>query len=169
MKRILLLTLTLFFTCITISGCSLNNFVNDAELIEATDEELIEVRIDSFVTAYNNGDINAVLECFDTKTRNTYKLAMSFTENIGGAFLKDITGLGIDVSLSDLFGFSVGIISDDDLLSAEISNINISDEENAAVDVTLSYKDMQSELSEDCTFIMLKEDGDWFIKDLESK
>lgn len=127
-----------------------------------SDEELIESRINNFLKAYNSGDIDAVLDCLDAKTRNTYKAAM----NIGNVLIGK-TGFGFD--LSDLFGLGVGLMSEDDILTISDTTINMVDDTKATVDVTLGYKDKMSDMQEKAFFTMIKEDNDWFIKNLESK
>lgn len=127
-----------------------------------SDKELIESRINSFLKAYNSGDMDAVLECLDAKTKNTYKAAM----NIGNVLIGK-TGFGI--KLSDLFGISVGTMSEDDILTISDTTINMVDDTKATVDVTLGYKDKISDTQEKAFFTMIKEDNDWFIKNLESK
>lgn len=127
-----------------------------------SDEELIESRINTFLKAYNSGDMDAVLECLDAKTKNTYKSAM----NIGNAL---IGKTGFDISLSDMFSIGVGILSDEDILSISNMAVSIIDDNNATVDVTLGYRDKMTDTLEKAVFTMIKEDNDWFIKNLESK
>ncbi len=131
---------------------------------EKSDEELIRDRIDSFMKAYNSGDMDGVFESLDTKTRNATKAIFSMAEAMGGM-------LGMDgVSLSDLFSLSVAVAGDD-VLDVTVSNINITDGENATVETTLSlgYGDLVSETDYSITFAMVKEDGDWFISNMIEK
>lgn len=127
-----------------------------------SDEELIELKINQFLKAYNSGDMDSVLECLDSKTRNTYESAM----NIGNAL---IGKSGFKIGISDLFGIAVGTISEEDILTISEINIAIKNETEATVDVTLAYKDNISDTKESAYFTMVKEDNEWFIKNLQSK
>lgn len=127
-----------------------------------SDEELIESRIDAFLNAYNSGDMEAVMECLDSKTRNTLQAVMNIGDNLIGE-------TGFNISLSDMFGLGVGMMSDEDILTISDMTINITGDTEATVDVTLGYKDVFSENRESAYFTMIKEDNDWFIKNLQSK
>lgn len=163
MHRILAIIVTIIIPITLFTAC----------LFQKSDEELIEARINRFLTAYNTGDLDAVIECLDAKTRNTYKSTMNLVENIGGALLGKVTETKIGLNLSDLFdfsdlfGISVGTISEDDILTVDIQEIIIEDETHATVNVTISYNTNIADLSEDAYFTMLKENGDWYIKNLE--
>ena len=55
-----------------------------------SDEELIRDRMNTFLTAYNSGDLQGVLQCMDAKTRNTYQSAL----NIGNVLIpREVSGL----------------------------------------------------------------------------
>lgn len=142
---ILIICLMCFYTMV---GCTTTK----------SDEELIESKINQFFKAYNSGDMDSFLECLDCKTRNTYKSAM----NIGNAL---IGKSGFKIGISDLIGIAVGTMSEEDILTISQINIAIKSETEATVDVTLAYK---TEIS-DIKVTMIKEDNDWFIKNLESK
>ena len=129
---------------------------------EKSDEELIESKINKFLQAYNSGDMDGVLECLDAKTKNTVKASM----NIGSALIGK-TGFGI--TFSDLFSLGIGTMSEEDVLTISEKTINIESDVKATVDVTLGYKDKLSDMQEKAIFTMVKEDDDWFIKNLESK
>ncbi len=127
-----------------------------------SDEELIESRIDRFLDAYNSGDMDEVLECLDSKTKNTFKASAAFGNALIGK-------TGFDYTLSDLFSLSIGVVSEDDILTVSDISISMVSDDKATVDVTLSYKDKLSDIQEKAVFTMVKEDGDWFIKNLENK
>lgn len=131
-------------------------------IITKSDEELIELKINQFLNAYNSGDMDSVLECLDSKTRNTYESAM----NIGNAL---IGKSGFKIGISDLFGIAVGTISEEDILTISEINIAIKNETEATVDVTLAYKDKISDTTEAAYFTMVKEDNEWFINNFQSK
>ena len=129
---------------------------------EKSDDELIRARIDQFQKSYNTGDIHAVLECMDAKTRNTYQAAM----NVGNVLIGK-TGFGI--ALSDLFSLGIGALSEGDVLNLSDIRIHMTDSTHATVDVALQYQDLLCENQEEAFFTMVKEDGDWFIINFESK
>ncbi len=128
-----------------------------------SDEDLIRDRINAFLKAYNSGDISAVLDCMDAKTRNEYSAIV----NIGSALLGK-SGLG-GVSVSDLFALGVGGMSEGDILSVSNEEIELIDSQNARVNVEMSYKDKVSQMNSGAVFTMVKEGDDWFIKDFKEK
>lgn len=153
-------------SCMLVLGlCSCEyivDFLKSLEPEQKTDEQLIEERIDEFATAYNNGDYDGVLECLDTKTRNTYNAMM----NVGGALLGGF-GLDMGISLSDLFSLGVGFIAVDEVMAFDIHSIEVGDNGTAVVDVTI--KSAVGGFSEKAYFTMKKEKDDWFIRNLQTK
>lgn len=144
---ILLLVMSIILT----SGCNLFK----------TDEQLIIERLDSFTTSYNAGDIDGAIESFDTKTKT---LAQSML-GIGNALLGGI--IGIDLDLKDLFGLSAAFSGCDMIEISNMDNLTI-DAETATVDVTLTMNEPinGTSVTEDVTFYLVKENGDWFISNL---
>lgn len=124
-----------------------------------SDEELIEARINHFVTAYNTGDMDEVINCMDALSRNTLKGILGLSSSILG-------GLGgFDLNLSDLFGVSVGLLGGD-LMKVEIQEITLTDETHATVTVTMNLDfGYTEEASGAAYFSMVKEEDDWFIHD----
>lgn len=158
MQRVWIAAITVFIFIASLGACS----------PQKSDEELIEARIDEFLTAYNTGDLDAVLNCLDAKTRNAYKSAIGITEALGGA-VPNVGGILGEISISDLFGISIGIMSKGDVLMVDIRQINIQDGTTATVDVTMGYKDKLDAFSSEAVFTMLKENGNWYIKNFEDK
>ena len=74
---------------------------------------------------------------------------------------------GYGVSLSDMFGLSVGTMSDDDILKIKDLTITIDSETTATAEGVMSYNDKMASKTDKVTFKMVKEDGDWFIKDMK--
>lgn len=121
-----------------------------------SDEELIEERMNTFIKAYNAGDIDAVLECVDAKTRNTYKAVM----NIGNSLI----GLsGFQVSISDIFSLGVGIMSDGDILRCDNMDISLDSDRTATVRATIHYQDYEGSYSDTVNFTLVKENGQWYL------
>lgn len=126
-----------------------------------TDEELIRERIDTFVTVYNDGDFDGVLECFDAKTRNTVKA----TFNVIGGLVGGLTGFSFD--LSDFFSLGVAMV-DGEMLSIEVEQISINDK-NAIVSAQMGYANIGATSKEAVCVILVKEKDDWFIQDITDK
>jgi hypothetical protein len=127
-----------------------------------SDRELIESRIEKFADAYNDGDLDKALDCMDSKTKNTYKSAVNITNSLIGK-----TGFGADIR--DLFGLSVGSLSDGDMLDIDITGVEFADSGRANVkaDLTFRAKTLNRNETEDgITIVMVKENGDWFINDM---
>ncbi len=129
-----------------------------------TDEEKIEDQINNFVTAYNDGDLEKVLDSLDSRTRNALKSTMNITETLLGSKMK--------VKLSDLFSVSVGLVSgEDDILKVTIDDIDIQDDK-ATVNVSMTYRDKANDFSDftgEAVFTMVKEDRDWYIRNFKDR
>ncbi len=152
-----------FLLCLCVLGsvlCSCDLFAE-----KPSDEKLIQKRIDRFLHFFNAGDLEGVLSCMDSKTRKTYQSAINIGEGIAG-----MLGAG-NISLSDLFGVSVGLSENDELLSVEIYSIEVEDDA-AEVIVMMSYNQtvLGSTVSheENTLFEMKKEDDDWYIRDFNT-
>lgn len=146
MKKSILLKLVVFVLIAGIgAGTTYFMFFNK------TDEEKITDRIDAFTEAYNSGDIDACLNCFDSRSKNA---------------LKGLTKLGNSVlgfDLSDLFGISVA--SQDVSISQKVKSITIDSETSATVVAELYYSGdyASKESTTTHTFKMKKEKNNWFI------
>lgn len=141
MKRLIVLCVCFVVLCSSLCSC----------LRIKNDEEKIKSQINAFVFAYNSGDLTEVLECMDSKTRNTYKAAINITGSLLGG-----------VSVSDLFSLGVGL-SEGDALKVTIIEVTISDESNAMVKAIL---ECNNSLTENVSFSMVKENGEWYIKNI---
>lgn len=119
-----------------------------------TDEEKIYDRLDAFLEAYNGGDFDGVLECMSKKTRSAF-------EGVANLF-----GVDTGYSLGDIFGVSVYGASEGDLLDAVVLDVII-EGESAIVRVEMTYSDKIHTTTDKVKFTMVKEDGDWFVSDLE--
>ncbi len=135
-------------------------FTND-KITNMSDTEMIENRIQLFLDAYNSGDMDGVLDCMDKKTKNLIESSMGITDGI-------LNGLsGMDINMSEIFGLSVGMVSNGDLLNIDDVNINIGSDNAATVSAILTYEDKYSGASsETVTFDMVKENDDWYISDM---
>lgn len=129
-----------------------------------SDEDLINERIEEFVSSYNNGDMEAVMECFDQRTKSL----MGATVGIGEALIGGAAGF--DVSMSDMFGLGAGL-NEGDML--KLRNIQFTVPEgaesvsvNAEITMSISFMGQSQSQSSSVQFEMVKEDGDWFISNI---
>ncbi len=118
-----------------------------------SDTKKIEERIEQFSAQYNDGDLEGVLECFDTKTRNM----LSGTIGLGSSFL--------GFNMNDLFGLSVGLLSDEDLLYITIDSIEV-DGSKGVVYARIGFRGYMSQES-DVVIHMAKEGFKWYISDMK--
>ena len=91
--------LTIIMSLSLLSACSktppTNN--NSDETNAVTDEELIRERVETFISAYNEGDMDTVLECLDAKSRNAMEAMLKLLGGIAGSYT------GFEIDLKDLF------------------------------------------------------------------
>ena len=168
-KRIVSIILAVILLCASLTSCS---------MFQKSDEALIAERVAAFLTAYNNGDMEGVLACMDTKTRNRTKASM----NLAGGIFGGLTGFNFNVS--DLFALEMGIW-EDGVLFLNITDINISDKENAVVTTEVNLEktmecledmfgqwidesstEMLKEYTIEIYFAMVYEKDGWYISDM---
>lgn len=147
-KRVISIIISVLFVVCFLFGCEKKK----------TDEELIRGRIDTFVTVYNDGDFEGVLECFDAKTRNT----LQATFNVLGGLVGGLTGFSFD--LGDLFTLGIAMM-DGEVLAIEVDEISI-DSDSAVVSAKMGYADIGQESVEVVYIMLVKEGEDWFIQDI---
>ena len=122
-----------------------------------SDEEKIQDRLDAVVFAFNSGDMEGFLDCYDAKTRNVNKAVLGIGDSLLGMG-------GIDIGLSSLFALTVGLQSDGDLVRVEDVQITMNaDRTQAKVSATLYYDDTDGGYTSPVQLIMVKENGDWYI------
>lgn len=148
--RVITITITIF---LLLTSCN----------VFKSDEEIIEDRINKFLTEYNSGDYEEVLECFTPKMKNTLKSATG----IGDAILGKLTG--INLKSSDLFGFGAGILSQDDVLTISDAKLTLENETTATVECILTFKNnlIGKSTTQKSSFIMSKEKNDWLIQNIK--
>lgn len=118
-------------------------------------QKMIIMRINSFSSAYNSGDMDKVLECLDAKSRNTYKA----TFNLLGGFAGNL--VGFDIDLSDLFSLGIST-AEGDYMDLTINGIDVEDSSNATVAATMHLNGVKQKIN----FIMVYEDDGWYIHDM---
>ena len=124
--------------------------------LNPSDEKIIEDRIETFLTAYNQGDLDTVLDCFDTKSRNTLKPML----NLFGGFVGSLAGFSINIS--DLFSLGVNI-RNEDCMYIKITDVEISNDKTALVTAVFS---LEGDEARTIYFDMLYEKDGWYIKNM---
>ncbi len=145
------LLLTFFAACKTDDS----NTPTTDDTVTPTNEELIEERIKTFLTAYNSGDMDAVLECLDAKTRNAFQAMLNLLGGIAGSYA------GFDIDLSDLFSLGVNTTSGD-FMGLEITSIEVINEKTAVATTNMKL----SGTSMTIYFDMVYENDGWYIRDM---
>lgn len=154
MKKILSLLLAVIMIMACFASCT-----KDVEEIPPTDEELIETRIKTFLSAYNSGDMDTVLECLDAKTRNAFQAMLNLLGGLAGS------AAGFNIDLSDLFSLGIATASGD-FMELEISAINIIDEKKAVATTTMTLTGAGTQT---IYFVMVYENNGWYISDMTDK
>ncbi len=144
--------LALFLVIIMALGC----FSSCKKYDKPTNEELIENRITTFVTAYNNGDMDTVLSCLDAKTRNAFQAMLNLLGGLAGSVA------GFDIDLSDLFSLGVSTTSGD-FMKLEITDITVIDNTNATATTSMNLPGAGVQT---IYFVMVYENDGWYIGDM---
>ena len=158
-KFLNILSLGLIFALLLITLCSCfdggSSKKGGGSSKPKTDEEKIEARINEFITAYNDGDMDAVLQCLDATTRNAFQALL----NLMGGFVG--SQAGFDIDLSDLFSLGVST-AEGDFMELEIRSIAMLDSSNAIATTFMDLNGAESTIY----FIMVYEKGGWYIHDM---
>ncbi len=123
-----------------------------------SDNELIEERVETFLTAYNAGDMDTVLECLDAKKRNALEAMLNIFGGLAGSYA------GFDISMKDLFSLGVNV-SEDDVMELEITDIKISSKKKAIAKAEMELYGK----SEVVYVVLVYEENDWYISDITDK
>lgn len=154
--RLLCLVLALVMLLSCLVACDLG------EATKPSDETLIKKRITSFVSAYNDGDLEAVIACLDRGTRTELEAWINI--------LKGVTGklVGISFNLSDLFAIGAGLSGsmsgDDEILKVQIREIKIAQDGTAEANAIL--KSGKETLAVCFQMEYSEEEEGWFIHDM---
>ena len=152
MRRVVAVALAVLMLLTAMTACARKN-----------DEQLIRERIESFVVAFNAADFEALAECLDTRNRNMLQSVFS------GALFKNITGVGLDISLNDIFGLAMGYAGDVTLIEIDVNEISVESDKKATVSVTMTSDIDPNPFEVVEALILVKEKDDWFIKDIKLK
>jgi len=154
MKRFLSLILVVVMALACVTSCEKYD-----DIVPPTNEELIAERIETFLTAYNTGDMEAVLECLDAKTRNAFQAMLNLLGGLAGA------AAGFDVDLSDLFSLGVST-TQGDFMELKITDITVIDEATATATTILNLKGAGTQT---IYFEMVYENNGWYIRDMSDR
>ncbi len=134
-------------------------FACSEEEKEKTDKELIIERIETFVEAYNEGDIDAVLDCLDSKSKTEFEMMLKFLGWVAGTAAE--TEIDLEAIFKDLFSLGVNL-SSGDFMDLEINEVIITDDSAVVVTVmglkTISPTTMY--------FDMVRQSGKWRIHNI---
>ncbi len=157
MKKILsiLLALVMMLTCFV----SCKNNGDENKTTPPTNEELITGRIETFLTAYNDGDMEVVLECLDAKTRNAFQAMLNILGGLAGS------AAGFNIDLSDLFSLGVSTTSGD-FMELEITDITVIDSANATATTKMFLTGAGTQI---IYFEMVYENNGWYIHDMTDR
>lgn len=156
MKKFLALLLLIVMALGCFASCK--EYDNETK-IPPTNEEFITERIETFLTAYNTGDMEAVLECLDTKTRNAFQAMVNLLGGLAGA------AAGFDIDLSDLFSLGVSM-TQGDFMELEITAINVIDSSNA---IATTVMNLVGAGTQTIYFEMVYENDGWYIHDMTDR
>jgi len=122
-----------------------------------SDEDKITHRVNTFVAAANDRDMNRMIDCFDKVTRSTLGFVTGFSNTLFG----DIAGLGLDADELFEMAFGYGLFPDDYFYELEVvvEHVEFIGDNRANVEVRI-YVGSYYEFFE---FPMVKEDFDWYI------
>ena len=158
MRRVVAVALAVLMLLTAMTACA-----------RKSDEQLIRERIESFVVAYNAADFEALAECLDTRNRKMLQSVFSIADSVGGALFKNITGVGLDISLNDIFGLAMGYAGDVTLIEIDVNEISVESDKKATVSVTMTSDIDPNPFEVVEALILVKEKDDWFIKDIKLK
>ena len=118
-------------------------------LIRSTPEKTIQ----QFEDAYNEKDIEAMMECMDGQSRQAYQSVKTLTQLLGvepQEILDGVLGWGEYLEVVD---------SDDLLVNIEVQNVDYVSSGFAVAEVVITMGEEQSEDSME----LIKEDGNWYL------
>ena len=156
MKKILALLLVIVMALGCLASCKKDD---DFPEVLPTNEALIAERIETFLTAYNMGDMDTVLECLDAKTRNAFQAMLNLLGGLAGS------AAGFDIDLKDLFSLGVST-TQGDFMGLEIRDINVIDSSNAVATTTMNLTGAGVQT---IYFEMVYENNGWYIHDMTDK
>jgi len=122
-----------------------------------SDEDIIAHRLHTFTEAANNGDLDGLIDCFDSTTRATLRAATG----VGNLLLGGFTGNSLNVA--DLFAMAIGyghsIAEYDIAFEVTVHSVDVRNTSEATANVTFRMDNIVQNIS-----IPMKKDGfNWYI------
>lgn len=159
--RILALLLTLAIAVVGLAGCQSGQYDDHSETKEKTTKtptatELITERINAFVTAYNDGDMTATLNCFDATTRNALQAMLNLMDALVGKVA------GLKIAMSDMFSLGVAL-ADGDFMTLKVMDVTMTSNTTGIAQVAMSMTGSDSQI---VYFMMIYEHDGWYIQDM---
>ncbi|MBQ7546278.1 MAG: hypothetical protein IJT41_04850 [Clostridia bacterium] len=129
-----------------------------------TDDEKIAARLSAFEKSYASGDMDGIMKCFDTKSRNAYKGIGTLGSMFGGKAGPFSFNFGGD-TISSLFSLGVATLNLE--IKITIQSISYTDDQHAVVAAELwsSENYIEGENTEPIIFNMVKEKNEWYISE----
>ncbi len=131
---------------------------NDGKTLP-TDEELIRECVQTFITAYNEGDMDTVLNCLNAKNRNAMEAILNLVGGAVGSYI------GVDINLKDLFAIGVSTVSGD-LMKLNITDISITSNSDGKSATVTTSMDLAGTGAQTVYFSMVYEHDGWYIGDM---
>ncbi len=151
-KRVLALFLIAVFFSLMLCACDF------LDLFAESDETKIENRIQTFVSDYNSGDVEAVMASMTKRTRRILESTFGILGSISGYDVKELF----------VYGFSLGVLtSEGDYLFLEIVDIEVSEDSKKA-DANVVIK-MDGSDTGAAVFKMKYENDGWYIDDIKDR
>ena len=151
-KRVLALFLIAVFFSLMLCACDFS------DLFAESDETKIENRIQTFVSDYNSGDVEAVMASMTKRTRRILESTFGILGSISGYDVKELF----------VHGFSLGVLtSEGDYLSLEIVDVEVSEDSKKA-DANVVIK-MDGSDTGAAVFKMKYENDGWYIDDIKDR
>jgi len=139
------ISVTLFLAVAVTAGVWVYQKMNES------DEDIIERRLQTFATAYSDGDFDKLVSCFDPKT----KILLKSTAGIGSKLL------GLNVA--DLFGLLMTVAPrltpEDTTIEITVHKITFTSDTEAEADITFRFGEQKDSITLD----MIKKGWNWYI------
>lgn len=129
---------------------------SESETEAPSAKELIRQRIETFVTAYNDGDMTAAIACFDAKTKNQVEAAINLVDALVGKLA------GFKIAIGDLFSLGVAL-EDDAFMKLKVTDVQMTGDTSAVATATMDLTGTQTQTT---YFIMTYEHNGWYIHDM---
>lgn len=127
-----------------------------------SDEQKMEDKIEKFITSYNSGDVDGMIDTLDSQSRHVAEASLSIADSLLGS----LTGIGI--SVKDVFSLCINFSDDFDTLKILSFDDFQIEADAATVYVTVEGSQAGEESIQQAVFKMVKESRDWYINDFSN-